>query len=266
MNRLVILFIHHHGTSLVLGSSGLYPKDLKGKSKIFGGWALKDDPAALSWDGDLGAKYESLNYGKSLAAYVLRRSHNLLEKAFDPSVHFPRVLELGAGTGVHYDFVRHSFDEYWMTDASERMVGHCASRYSHSIRVKALQADALRLNFESRSFDRVIAAHLLEHLVWPQKVLREWFRVLRPGGVLSLVLPCDPGLLWRFGRYFGPRRRALSRGVECDFMMAAEHVNSIYNLTTFIRYYFDDVQNLWWPSLVPFPDLNLFYVVHVRNH
>jgi phosphatidylethanolamine/phosphatidyl-N-methylethanolamine N-methyltransferase len=64
------------------------------------------------------------------------------------------------------------------------------------------------LSVPSASFDRLIATHVLEHLPKPERVLREWARVVRPGGTLSLILPCDPGLARRLGRHFGPHPQA----------------------------------------------------------
>jgi ubiquinone/menaquinone biosynthesis C-methylase UbiE len=124
--------------------------------------------------------------------------------------------------------------------------------------------DAARLSFPDRSFDRLIATHVLEHLIQPHEVLREWARLVKPGGYLSIVLPCDPGFAWRLGRNFGVRQRAEAAGMEYSYWMAREHVNSIWNLVTFIRYYFDDVRALWWPMGVPFADLNLIYAANIR--
>lgn len=39
------------------------------------------------------------------------------------------------------------------------------------------------------SFDVVIAAEVIEHLENPRQVAREWFRILKPGGVLVLSTP-----------------------------------------------------------------------------
>jgi SAM-dependent methyltransferase len=39
------------------------------------------------------------------------------------------------------------------------------------------------------SYDAVLSSHNLEHFANPVKALKEWQRVLRPGGVLVLVLP-----------------------------------------------------------------------------
>lgn len=43
------------------------------------------------------------------------------------------------------------------------------------------------------SYDFVISSNTLEHVANPIRALREWFRVVRPGGVLLLVLPHRDG-------------------------------------------------------------------------
>ena len=106
---------------------------------------------------------------------------------------------------------------------------------------------------------------MLEHLPNPVNVLREWNRVVRPGGVISIVLPCDPGLLWRLGRHLGPRRNAQRRGLAYDYLQAAEHINSIFNLTVFIRHHFENVTESWYPARMAVPDLNLFYICHIQT-
>lgn len=222
---------------------------------------MKEDPSNI-WTGEYAGKYEAANYGPGLAGHVMRRSHELVEEAFGPSTTFARVLEVGAGSGVHIRSVRHAFDEYLLTDFSTDMLGNITSG-DHKGKVTILAQDATMLTFPDSSFDRVIATHVLEHLYKPHEVLREWVRVLKPGGTLSLVLPCDPGMMWRFGRYFGPRKRARQNGLAYDYVMAREHVNSITNLVAFIRYYFDRREEHWWPVRVPSTDLNLIYAVNI---
>lgn len=41
------------------------------------------------------------------------------------------------------------------------------------------------------TFDSAVSRHCFEHLKDPVATLREWLRILRPGGLLSLVLPDD---------------------------------------------------------------------------
>jgi phosphatidylethanolamine/phosphatidyl-N-methylethanolamine N-methyltransferase len=221
---------------------------------------MRDDPADI-WRGDYSSQYEAANYGSGLAGFVMRRSHELIEKSFGPNCSFGTVLEVGAGSGVHIQFVRHRFSRYVMTDFSQHMLDQTRCTVPG---VEIQEEDATRLSFADASVDRLIATHVLEHLHKPHEVLREWVRVLRPGGLLSLVLPCDPGLLWRLGRHLGPRRAAIARGLSYDYVMAREHVNSITNLVAFIRYYFDEREEFWWPTRLQSTDANLIYAVNIR--
>lgn len=43
--------------------------------------------------------------------------------------------------------------------------------------------------FGSQSMDFVYSSHLLEHMIDPQKTLKEWWRLVKPGGYLILYLP-----------------------------------------------------------------------------
>jgi ubiquinone/menaquinone biosynthesis C-methylase UbiE len=229
---------------------------------------LRPDPDPQAYQNRLDATYRARNYGSSLAARMMRRGHMLLERDFDTAAAFPTVLEVGAGTGEHLPHVRHQFDEYFLTDLNPvRLADARASLPAETAaRVTIASEDATRLKFGDASVDRLIACHILEHLPSPHLVLREWHRVVRPGGVLSILLPCDPGLLWRTGRALGPRAAAERVGIEYDYWMAREHVNSIGNLVTLIRYYFDKVHETWFPAALPSVDLNLFYLCQIRRH
>jgi len=53
----------------------------------------------------------------------------------------------------------------------------------------AVRGDALRLPFADASFDRIIAAEVLEHIGDDTAAIAELTRVLRPGGVLAITVP-----------------------------------------------------------------------------
>jgi len=48
-------------------------------------------------------------------------------------------------------------------------------------------ADALPLR--DKSVDFVVSSHVLEHLPDPIKTLKEWYRVIRPGGYIFMIIP-----------------------------------------------------------------------------
>lgn len=228
---------------------------------------LAPDPDYDAYQRIFTDNYDSLNYGRSLVGMVMSMGHQLSERAFKPTDHFGRVLEVGAGSAEHIRHVRHGFDEYVLSDRNLEMLKvslEQAPPEPSSGKVTIDAQDATQLTYADDSFDRLIATHVLEHLPEPHKVLREWARVIKPGGVMTLIQPCDPGFAWTLGRKLGPRRSARKRGMDYDYWMAREHINSIHNINAFLDFYFTDIRHLWFPALIPSNDLNLFHIVHVR--
>jgi ubiquinone/menaquinone biosynthesis C-methylase UbiE len=227
---------------------------------------MRDEPSYQEYMTKWSEIYQLSNYEGGLAAWFLRKSHEWCEESFTRQDMFEKVLEVGAGTGEHIKHIRHRFNEYWITDANLPMLNQAIEDVASSKngRIFVQKEDATKLSFSDQSFNRVIATHVLEHIPEPHNVLSEWARVIKPGGVLSLVLPCDPGFAWRFGRMLGPRKKFQSAGIDYDYWMAREHINSINNLVTFVRYYFPDIREQWLPCKVPSMDVNLFYIVHAR--
>jgi len=55
--------------------------------------------------------------------------------------------------------------------------------------VADVEADAGSLSFGDGEMDFIHAGHLLEHMVDPLSTLREWWRVIKPGGTLLVRVP-----------------------------------------------------------------------------
>ena len=102
----------------------------------------------------------------------------------------PRVLDVGAGTGrVARTLLRQiAFDGNIVSlDLSRPMLqqgqGECAAWLG---RVHSVSSPADRLPFADDTFDAVTCLEVLEFLPTVPLALREYLRVLRPGGVLLL--------------------------------------------------------------------------------
>ena len=225
---------------------------------------LNEDKAWVDYREKFARVYDRANYFNPLQSVVMRASHKLVERAYDKDVKFGRVLEIGAGTGEHFPFVRHDFNEYILTDhdpqtlaVAERKI---AGKEDDRVLFETQPGD--RLTYSDETFDRVVATHVLEHIYQPHLAIKEWSRVLKSGGVLSILIPTDPGLAWRLGRHFGPRRNAIAQGIAYDYIMAREHVNSCNNLIAILRHYFPRAKQAWWPLPIALFDVNLFYAFH----
>jgi SAM-dependent methyltransferase len=109
-----------------------------------------------------------------------------------------RVLDLGCGAGRHaFECLRRgarvvAIDE----DAVElKGVGGLMQAMDEAGEIgrpgagMAVRGDALALPFGEGTFDRVIAAEVLEHIPADAQALHELARVLRPGGMLAVTVP-----------------------------------------------------------------------------
>jgi SAM-dependent methyltransferase len=130
--------------------------------------------------------------GEALAARLPRRG---------------RVLEVGCGSGgLLAAALRKGIDIEGVDVAARWLVVARRRLTDRGLRAPLLAAEAERLPWPDRTFDAVVADSLLEHLDDPAQALREWARVLKPGGELFVwspnrfTLTTDPHLgLWGVG-------------------------------------------------------------------
>jgi ubiquinone/menaquinone biosynthesis C-methylase UbiE len=224
-----------------------------------------EDKAWINWRAKFANIYDESNYANPLQSLLMRASHSLAEIRFRKDVHFSKILEIGAGTGEHLGFVRHSFDLYILSDLDAKTLEVAEHKLNDKFGNKLMFEiqSGEDLSYADNSFDRLIATHVLEHIYRPHLVLKEWRRVIKNGGVLSILIPTDPGVAWRLGRHLGPRKNAIAQGIAYDYVMAREHVNSCNNLIALLRHYFPERTEAWWPlPVTPSIDLNLFFVCH----
>ena len=102
------------------------------------------------------------------------------------------------------------------------------------------------------SFDRVLAIHLLEHLYNLPVALDEVARVLRPGGVFSVVIPCEGGRLYSLGRQFTTKRIFEKRyQVPYEWMIRQDHCNSAREVLSELASRFRVRRRSFFPCGVP---------------
>src|SRR5512139_1734721 len=91
-----------------------------------------------------------------------------------------KILDVGTGTGrISVPLLRLGADVIGV-DLSLNMMGKLREKYSAA---HLAQTDASRLPFAAQHFDAVLTTHVM-HLIGPwREALREYRRVLKPGGV-----------------------------------------------------------------------------------
>jgi SAM-dependent methyltransferase len=185
-------------------------------------------------------------------SHIVRFNHEYAAR----SAQAGRTLEIGAGLGEHLRYEDLAAQDYHAVELRENMAEAIKRDFPSAI---AVVADCERpLPYEDASFDRAIAIHVLEHLPNLPIVLAEIERLLKPGGIFSVVIPCEGGLGYSIGRRVTSRRAFEQRyKTSYSWHIESEHVNHAREILHALHAYFDFTDVTYFPSRVPLIDFNL---------
>lgn len=95
------------------------------------------------------------------------------------------ALDIGTGCGQFALYLSNLGFKVTAVDLSENMIA-LARKYSieQKINIDFQIQDAERLKFDDNTFDVVVSRNLLWTLPNPEQALKEWHRVMKPGGTL----------------------------------------------------------------------------------
>jgi ubiquinone/menaquinone biosynthesis C-methylase UbiE len=100
-----------------------------------------------------------------------------------------RILDAGCGLSPWPAFLTSKGYEAAGLDFSDRMIAALRTRYP---KLEWIVGTVQSIPFPSESFDAVISWGVIEHdEAGPDQALREFLRILRPGGRLILTVPID---------------------------------------------------------------------------
>ena len=111
---------------------------------------------------------------------------------------------MGAGIGAHLEFEPLDRQEYHCIELRGTMADDLRRKYPSVVSVTGDCQQ--RIPYDDGYLDRVLAIHVLEHLPNLPAAIDEIDRVLMPGGLVSVVLPCDPGLAYELARKVSAER------------------------------------------------------------
>lgn len=101
------------------------------------------------------------------------------------------VLEIGAGD-YSFDYAGNQTSSWKKADFAEPCDVICD-----------FNQEQLKLPFKDNEFDLIICTEVLEHLLWPQALLKEFHRILSPDGKLIASVPNTVSLTYRIAWLMG---------------------------------------------------------------
>lgn len=108
------------------------------------------------------------------------------------------------------------------------------------------------------SYDCILSFYSLEHLSPLDAHLKEYHRLLRPGGMLVGAIPAEGGLAWGLGRMLTSRRYAKKHfSYDFDKITVWEHCNTAGSILRACDALFRQGLLEFWPLRAPLVDINL---------
>lgn len=203
--------------------------------------------------------------GNSISNFAYKATHWLMERNLS-TYHFPRVLEIGAGSGEHLSFVKHTFDEYIMVDKQSPNV--IPQPLNASSSTSFIKSDILACAFEPKSFDRIIFTCVLHHLENPFLVLKLVDSWLKDDGLVTIFLPCDPGFSNRVVRqiFVSPKCNRLGFH-DYELVNALEHHGHFWGIRRLILSVFEHckISTRFYPLGIPVANLSLFTIITIKK-
>jgi SAM-dependent methyltransferase len=168
-----------------------------------------------------------------------------------------RTLEIGAGIGQHLIYENYAQQEYHCNELLPELCMEIKKRYPE---VNVTPGDCQkRFSYKDAYFDRIIAIHVLEHLPNLQATICEMRRLLKPDGLLSVVIPCEGGVATKIARNLSARphfERLYKQSY--DWFIKSQHINMSDEILHELSQHFLIIHSVWFPLLVPSVNLNLF--------
>jgi 2-polyprenyl-3-methyl-5-hydroxy-6-metoxy-1,4-benzoquinol methylase len=154
------------------------------------------------------AIYATLDISHKRRAHAVIRDILQRHLAVNPQA---KILDVGCADGMVGKLLGDGFDISGV-EYLETLAQIASKKYQ---RVVCADLDAGPLPFKEGSFDIVVAGDVVEHCKHDRAVMRELFRVTRPGGICIISLPNIAQIQYRFRLLLG-RFDYENAGVMCD--------------------------------------------------
>ncbi len=130
---------------------------------------------------------------------------------FFPKNRTLRILDAGCGTGLLIKKME-KYGQVWGVDISSQALRYCHKRGIKNVKLGSVTKLPLKNNF----FDLVVCLDVLYHkkVQDDRKALFEFYRVLKPGGILILKLPAFNFLMGRHDKLVHTRHRYTTKEIE----------------------------------------------------
>jgi 2-polyprenyl-3-methyl-5-hydroxy-6-metoxy-1,4-benzoquinol methylase len=116
---------------------------------------------------------------------LLRRLDIVFNELLPHDIAGKRLLDAGCGTGHFSKLASEKGAIVTSMDIGDRLLEKVAEKCN----TERVIGSVLDIKFENNYFDFIICSEVIEHTENPYRAIMEFYRVLKPGGVLALTVP-----------------------------------------------------------------------------
>jgi phosphatidylethanolamine/phosphatidyl-N-methylethanolamine N-methyltransferase len=230
---------------------------------------MKYSKAALPNQIYKNSNYEKMNYRGS-AGILFKINHWLLEVGVDKKYN-EHILEVGGGAKSHLEFIKSkNIKTYTIIDDKF---------FLRSVELLKKKNDKINFFFidykDQKSikkikqrFTRLISSHTFEHFLTFEDSFLKILPLLKKNSLLSIALPCDPGILWRalqFISYFKQKKiYGWKNFKQKDLDDSRDHLTSVQNIIKVFNFYFKNISFKYFPFVAPIVWLNIFLIIQIK--
>lgn len=170
---------------------------------------------------------------------ALRRHADFLAARFFRTMGSGRILEVGCGAGFLLSHLRESLPAsfFFVGSDVDRAMLRLAGRVQGTEGIPFVQNDDASLPFREGSFQGIVCDGTFHHFEHPERMFREMYRVLAPGGEMA-ILNIDAGFLFaRLFRAYYRLKRKLGLATRPDFALynSILHSPSLQEMRAFLE-------------------------------
>ena len=215
------------------------------------------------------SNYEKMNYF-GLAGVLFKINHWLLEMGVDQKYN-EHILEVGGGAKLHLEFIKSkNIKTYTIIDDKFflKSIEFQKKKYNKINFYFIDYKDQKAIKKIKKKFTRLISSHAFEHFLEFEENFLKLLPLLKKESLLSIALPCDPGIFWRVLQYISYFKQKKIYGwknfKQKDLDDSRDHLISVQNIIKVLSFYFKKISFKFFPFFIPIVWLNIFLIIQIK--
>jgi ubiquinone/menaquinone biosynthesis C-methylase UbiE len=205
------------------------PKKIKnilfGDRDLYGLNIISDDKDWVEWE-KIEKKFFEQTQRQGIGFKVNNLGYKIISKL---NFQNKTVLEIGAADIHHLKFFKNKPKKYFIVDVSKELLvksQEVLKKKKISYKSILVNQSKKKLTIPNNSIDIIISFNTFEHIKNLEFILNDFYRILKPGGIVVGGIPCEGGIGWGIGRFLTSRRWIKKNtNINYDKIICWEHPN-----------------------------------------